>query len=397
MKGKSYVIALIIMMIAGTMLFAGGEQESAATGSDAGGVVVDQWEFPMLSVLTGPVAFAGKPASWGIQYAADQINAAGGIAGVPVKITDYDTAFDTGKAIVAMTQVVDDSLVIFGPMDGPGGDAAGQVAAEEGVPFIAALSFPDVREKYKPYGVAYMTDSEAGDLAASKRWLQEEPDIKSVTIFYTPTDPSIVKCYELCKAGYEEAGIKVAGTIEVQTGQLDLGPSVVKALSYKSEGYQLLLRTDEFVKAVTELNKRGMTDGSKILGTFSTVGPHLFTLGEGVIENTYVWNKMNSYYESEEWNKLVEAYKADFDGQVPSVPPCPDFYNALWAVKEGIEELGLTGDPKKLEEERKLLALYLFNSKEFDGVQGPYQFVNGEKIAPVHFFQIRNNKLVTVE
>jgi branched-chain amino acid transport system substrate-binding protein len=420
MKKKTFLLrALMLMLIvavtAGTLLTGCGKtQDTPAAGSSpaegpasteqsegaqdtAGQPVVAEWEFPMLSVLTGAVAFVGKPASWAIQYAAEQINAEGGIRGVPVKITEYDTAFDTAKAITAMTKVVDDSLVVFGPMDGPGGDAAGQVAADEKVPFIAAVSFPDVREKYKPYGIAYMTDSESGDLLASQQWLKVNPDIKSVVIFYTPTDPSIAKCYELCKKGYEEAGIKVAGSIEVQTGQLDLGSSVVKALNYKADGYQLLLRTDEFVKAAAEFNKRGMKDGNKILGTFSSIGPQLFELGKENIENCYLWNKMDEQYPSDEWNALVEAYKQDFEGQTPSVPPVPDFYNALYAVKDAIETLEITGDPDKLEEERQAIAEYLFNSKEYEGIQGPYKWIKGEKIAPVHFFQIKSSKLIKVE
>ncbi|MFC1864013.1 ABC transporter substrate-binding protein, partial [Thermodesulfobacteriota bacterium] len=197
--GRFFVLlAIVSLVIAGTCYSMEGNK----------GPVVKEWNIPFISILTGPVAFAGLPAVWGAEYAAKQINAAGGINGVPVKITRYDTAFDPAKAVSAMGRLIDDSLLILGPMDGPGATAAGPVAAENNVPFVAAVTRPDLREKCMPWGVSYMQDSADGSIIAVREWIKLNPDIKSVVVFYMPSDPAQVEEYKLITEQMKKDGVK---------------------------------------------------------------------------------------------------------------------------------------------------------------------------------------------
>ena len=139
-------LALMIGLLAGCSSSGGsaGESTPPATApaagtdapADANAVAVTEWEIPMLTAATGAIAYVGKPAGWAAEYAAEIINANGGIRGVPVKVTVLDTAFDTSKAVTQMTSVVDNALVVLGPMDAPGAESAGQVAYDGGVPNI---------------------------------------------------------------------------------------------------------------------------------------------------------------------------------------------------------------------------------------------------------------------
>lgn len=370
---------------------------SGASGTGGGDVAVTEWEFPMISVMTGAVAFAGVPAAWGFNYAIDQINEAGGIRGVPVKGVVRDSAFDTAKAVQEMSSLADNSLVVFGPMDGPGFDAAGQVGLDAKLPMIGAATTPVVREKYAPYASSYMTDSEKGSAEAAVKWVEVNPDIKKVVMFYIPSDNASTSEYELVKEYLTEQGVEMVGTVEVETGQLDLGPAAVQALGYDADGYIVMLRTEEFVRAVTELRNRGVDDGSKILGGFSAVSSNLFELADGVLEDVYIWNKIDPNYDSPEWTAFVEAYAADNNGDKPTGNTGPNFYEAMMLVKQGIEELELTGDPSMLQEERDLLANWLYNTDEYDFIQGPFKIVDGEKQAAPHFFQIKNDEYVRVD
>ena len=118
--------------------------------ADANAVAVTEWEIPMLTAATGAIAYVGKPAGWAAEYAAEIINANGGIRGVPVKVTVLDTAFDTSKAVTQMTSVVDNALVVLGPMDAPGAESAGQVAYDGGVPNIL-IRMPQISESSVGY------------------------------------------------------------------------------------------------------------------------------------------------------------------------------------------------------------------------------------------------------
>lgn len=377
----------------GSTSTAGSASTPAAGGGD---VAVDEWDFTMLSVMTGPVSFAGTVAAWGYEYCAELINADGGIRGVPIKTTVRDTAFDTAQAVSEMSAVVDNALVVFGPMDAPGADAAGQVASDAKVPVVMAATTETVREKYAPYTSSYMTDSEKGAADAAVMWAEANPDIKKVVMFYIPSDNASNSEYELSKAALAEVDVEIVGTVEVETGQLDLGPAVVQALGYEADGYYVCLRTEEFVRAVSELRNRGVDDGSKILGGFSAISDNLFDLADGVLEDVYIWNKIDPNYDSPEWKAFVEAFEAD-NGTKPTNNTGANFFEALMLVKTAIEELELTGDPAKLQEERDALAEWLYNTDEYDFIQGPFKIVNGEKVAAPHFFQIKGDEYVRVD
>jgi branched-chain amino acid transport system substrate-binding protein len=379
------------VLVAAAVLFALAAGNAGAQGKPA----VTEWDIPMLSVLTGPVAFAGIPAAWGAEYAAKEINKAGGIKGIPIKITKQDTAFNTAKAVSAMTKAVADAVAILGPMDGPGADAASPVAAEAKVPSIAALSFPDARERLKPWGIACMQDSPEGSALAAAEWVRLNPEIKSVVVFYMPSDPAQVEEYEAVAGALKKANVKVAGTVEMQTGQLDMGPAVVRAMNLKGDGYFCILRAGEYAKVATELSNRGMTDGKRICATFAAMSPSLMDMAKGKLNNTYIWDKVDLGLNNAKWKALVDAYKAEHGGQNP-IGTAVYFYDAVYAIKAAIETLNITGDKSKLADERKKIADFLFNSKEFDGVQGKFKWVNGKRVAPYHFFQIKDEKLVRI-
>ena len=66
---------------------------------------------------------------------------------------------------------MDDSIIVVGPMDAPGGEVAGQMIYDAAVPNIGTYSYEDSRAAYSPYAIAYMTDSEEGDVLAAQKWI----------------------------------------------------------------------------------------------------------------------------------------------------------------------------------------------------------------------------------
>jgi branched-chain amino acid transport system substrate-binding protein len=129
---------------------------TAAHASDA--VAVKEWSIPMLTILTGPVAFAGVPSKWAAEYAVNEINAAGGIRGVPVKLTVYDTALDNARAVQAMARAIPGSLVVLGPMDGRGSTAVAQQLVDNKILSFNSNTNATMLSSSRPYSVAYMQD-----------------------------------------------------------------------------------------------------------------------------------------------------------------------------------------------------------------------------------------------
>ena len=77
-----------------------------ASTASFGQVVVTEWQIPFLNSLTGAIASIGEYLHWGANRAAEEINAAGGISGRPVKVIGVETALDPQKGSVEMARIV---------------------------------------------------------------------------------------------------------------------------------------------------------------------------------------------------------------------------------------------------------------------------------------------------
>ena len=114
-------------------------------------------------------------------------------------------------------------------------------------------------------------------------------------------------------------------------------------------------------------------------------------------EGIYIWQKLNPNYQGETWQKLIEAYKPDFNGETPAVPPIPGYYNTLVALKKCYEELEITGDPAKLQTEREAVANWFFNSPVIEGCQGPFQWIDGAMMSDAIMFRVEDGNYVPLD
>lgn len=94
----------------------------------------------LLLPFTGPSSATASNFERSVLYAADRINSAGGIRGVPLRFIARDTHSNTGRSRQAVQQLVDEGVsVVLGPESA---DIAAEVApilAESGVAFVSPL------------------------------------------------------------------------------------------------------------------------------------------------------------------------------------------------------------------------------------------------------------------
>lgn len=389
------IIALLLALLMVFSLAACGSKNPTG-GKEGNDVAVKEWVIPVLSARTGPVSYVGEPAIWAAEYAAEVINAQGGIRGVPVKIVPYDTEFTAEVGAQIAARLSGDTLFMLGCIAAPVSLAISQIAYDAKMPNVGSYSYQSIRDDFAPYLCGYMSDSEAGDLSAVSQWCQQY-GYKKIVLFYTPSDTSQAATKALFDAQLASKGIELVGTVEVETGTLDCGPAAVQALSYGADAYFCCLRADEAGKVINELRGRGVEKGEQICGSFAAFGDTLLNICGANAEGVYIWNKLDPDYQGETWQKLVEAYKPDFNGETPAVPPITGFYNTIIALKQCYEELEITGDPAKLQEERDAIANWFYNSPEIEGCQGTFKWVNGAMMTDALMFQVQGGKFVAAK
>ena len=115
-----------------------------------GTALADSIKIGAIYNLTGGQASLDQPSLNGFQMAAEEINAAGGINGVPVEVVAIDGKTEQDAVANAVTKMIDvDKVnVVAGLSDSNYAIAAGTIAQEAGIPFVTSgatlPSLPDL-------------------------------------------------------------------------------------------------------------------------------------------------------------------------------------------------------------------------------------------------------------
>ena len=91
--------------------------------------------------MTGNLALLGTQARNGVEFAVDEINAAGGIGGKKFALTTEDTGASSTDALNAMNRILEGKpLVIFGSMISPHVFAQTEVVTKSETPFLVGAT-----------------------------------------------------------------------------------------------------------------------------------------------------------------------------------------------------------------------------------------------------------------
>lgn len=97
--------------------------------------------FGLTTALTGNLALLGTQARNGVEFAVDEINASGGIAGKKVALSTEDTGASSTDALNAMNRILEGKpLVIFGSMISPHVFAQTEGVTKSETPFLVGAT-----------------------------------------------------------------------------------------------------------------------------------------------------------------------------------------------------------------------------------------------------------------
>ena len=97
--------------------------------------------FGLTTALTGNLALLGTQARNGVEFAVDEINAGGGIAGKKVSLATEDTGASSTDALNAMNRILEGKpLVIFSSMISPHVFAQTEVVTKSETPLLVGAT-----------------------------------------------------------------------------------------------------------------------------------------------------------------------------------------------------------------------------------------------------------------
>lgn len=388
MAGTGFPQEVIVKKLAGTLtilLLAAGVCFGQAK------VVTNEWQIPFLNCLTGPIAAIGEFLEWGAEYAAREINAAGGIAGRPVRVVGVDTALDPQKGVVEMARIVRDGLVALGPVPEPVIMAAMPIAAENGMVSITATTSYEYAAPYFPWTVSWFPPTADSLPPLIVAWAKQFKDMGKVVQMIESYGawPGMAEAHS---KALKTAGVKELKAVDVPGDAVAFGPIVVRALDQKPEGIILACNAEKAANIVRELKRRGWTKMNHILVFSSADDAQLYSTGGADLDGVQVYNYLNLDISNPRWDKFKAEFAKAHDGSAP-FSLSPNYYDAVYMIKEAIEKTGITGDPAKLKAERRKIADYIANMKGFKGLLFDWDMKNGVPAnKPTYIFEIRNGK-----
>ena len=345
----------------------------------------------------GPFATFSKTNLIAAQMAADEINAAGGVAGRKIRIEPFDTAGKPDQAVVGVRKLAEDDKVIaiVGPFSSSECRVAFPAAERDGLPTMSmASSAPKLAE---PYTYAFRNTSDEGYLFSRvMRALQEHNlPIATAALAYATDDVVSKTMGEIVLPNVmKKAGTEIKLSVTFQTQAFDLAPQVSQLVATPTDLIGIGSGPEPAVRLAQELRRQG---GKARLVAGSTIAdPELPRLmgaaGDGTTIPTAFYSALDDRTKAFEAEFVKRAKAAGIDRTAAAQFDAAT-YDIVLIYAQAMKTANITGDPAKLAAERTAIRDELRKMKDFPALEGPISFgSNGDALKPAYIIEMKDGK-----
>ena len=348
------------------------------------------------------VPLTGKGAEWGqgakpsIEMAVEEINAKGGVGGVPLEVICYDDQTLEAEALKAMSRLVDRDKVIavIGPcFSGPFETIAPQLDDRFKTPIDSYCSAKPGLSAMSKWAFRNTLTSDKQLKPVVDAWLAEYK-IKKVVIIYDAEDAvSKGEGAGVLPALFKAHNVEILDSLTYRTKDTDYSAQVTKAKSLGAEGVALGSCYQNAAAIAKEMAKQGLS--VPIIGGACAGAPGYIEIAGKAAEGTY----MSTAAWLEDPRPEVQAYVKKIKAKVNALPPYsgPRSYDIVYSFKYCLEKSGVTNKPAELDQDRDKMRQCLGTLKDFPGVAGPITMdANRDGTGITAILKVVNGKYVNV-
>jgi branched-chain amino acid transport system substrate-binding protein len=332
--------------------------------------------------------------------AMEEINKAGGIGGLPVKVIVADTATNPSEAANMIRKLAADDkvLAIQGPFLSNEVEVAFPVANEMKIATISqASSKPGLGAKNRPYGFRNCPDEAVAAKPAIKKFV-EKYKIKNVVFIHDIKD-AVSKSLGtvVFPPLFKNEGVTIVNEgnyITFQTGDFDMRAQVTKMNGYKFDGIVIGSLYTEAATFAKEARRQGITQ--PIFGGATIVNEYLIKQAgksaEGIMAPSTFWPQMPGKTQT-----FVKAFLEKSKGDLPTIQDAHSYDN-VYLLKHIIETTGVTNKAEDLATDRERIMKGLTATKAFPGIEGSVGFNDeGDGVVQVYVIEVSDGKWVQVQ
>jgi branched-chain amino acid transport system substrate-binding protein len=337
----------------------------------------------VVTPISGTYAGIGQQVTWGLDMAAAEINANGGIMGRQIELVYEDSEANPAVAVQKAEKLYTSENVDFltGTVNSGATLAVGQVAERAGKLLATTVSFSDAITGNKCSPNVFRVNARAGQQSAAlAAWVkQEKPGAK---IFYLGPDYEMGRSTVAAfKENAELVGAESVGEVFAPLDSKDYSQYFGRVRSARPEVLYTSVAGNDTVRLFTQMKDFGVLDGLTVLGASGTVtGQNIGAIGDAA-EGFITGVGYSPLIDSPENKAFVEKFNAE-NGADPDLYGA-DSYGILFAYKAAVEAAGST------ETDAVRAAL---EGLTWDTPQGPKTIRAGDHqaIQPMYVVQIEN-------
>ena len=355
----------LILLLLGTLVML------SPASSDAQKLAGSKVRLGVIMPMAGIFVDWGQHGLIGAEIARDEINAAGGIGGLPIEFVVGDDRGDPKESVTLTRRMAttDNVLMIHGSISSSSAGVMFPLAASLKIPIISpTAAAPGLTDKSRPW--AFLMNPGAAKalgsgLAALKK---HHPTVKKAAVLYNSADAiSTAEATRVMPVVFQQASMELTDSITFQTGDLDFSAQVTRALTKQPDMLFLGSASREAALIAKEARKQGFK--GPIQGGVATATPDLITIGGDVVEGwyttTYAWNERPI----PRVQGFVKKFLEKSGGKRPNSSALA-MYDQIFISKTCIEGSGVTNKPDDLVADREKLAKCWSGLKNSDGARG---------------------------
>jgi branched-chain amino acid transport system substrate-binding protein len=355
-----------------------------------------------LTAETGPFVSLSRTNEIAGRIAVDEINAAGGVNGKKLRYITFDTAGNPGQTVVGLRKLAEDDkvLAIIGPFSSGQVQVAAPAADRSGVVIMAmASSAPKLVANFK---FAFRNTSDEGYMFDKVMRTIKSKNLPAATgaVAYGNDDTiSRIMGEKVLPALMQKNGVLMRGSVDFKLGAFDLSAQVSQLKANPTDLVGVGAPPEAAIKLAQEMRRQGH-NGRLIAG--STINdPDLPVRmgrdGNGTIVPSAWFPDLNDGTRKFAAEFTRRARAANMERHLPAQFDAATYdivqYYA-WAMREG----KVTGDPKRLAEERTAIRDALKRMKNFPALEGSVSFgADNDALKPVYVQEARDGKWVLLE
>lgn len=351
----------------------------------------------LINPFTAPVlSDYGQRDRIAVNIAVKEVNAAGGINGVPLKVVEEDEVNDQATVGLVRKLASDDKvLVIIGPFSGGAIPLAYPQAVAAKTPIITSSPMHGtVGKDNAPWGFSWGNPNSKMVSQTIQAFIKKY-NLKKVGTVYPSDQASNKLMGEQVVDEFKAQGVQVVDNIIISMKDTDFTAAVTRLKSLNVDGVSLSCCSATMGTFVSEMRRQAVTipvGGVRMLGEAA----YIQTGGkavEGTVAGVDFW-ELNPDPLQAQFSQAFQAQaKADFPKNTLIDAYVGSNYDIVRAIAKVMKDGGITNAPADLAKDRETIMNGLQKLKNFPSVGGSFSMgPDGQVDRPVYLLIVKDGK-----